>query len=191
MLLGLEYVASTLVLFGLNMSTLIKFRQIMCEKRIRIRFSRTSQVINEYHINVKELRFTKLIIVLTSICLFCRVFDLFANIQFRLKLYSVFVSPEAKALTSLIFVASFLFKFSLHAFDLLLYCRYDSNLNELVSSWTRAYRIARHSNVDNTWNINLALFSVVVQSTKLFFYEAKFDQKSNIFGSYFEIKTHT
>jgi hypothetical protein len=77
-------------------------------------------------------RFTKLILILTSVCIFTRTLDTTITVLNRLRLLSVLaMSDEAQALLKLTRASVFFLLILAHALDGLLYYCYDSKMRGL------------------------------------------------------------
>ncbi|MFT4802063.1 MAG: hypothetical protein ACI93N_001838 [Flavobacteriaceae bacterium] len=123
-LLFLECVIPVLVLTILNLTSVYKFRKIM-----RMRGHLISYKTKERKI---EIRTTKIVILLTLVCIITRAFDMFCEARIRIGWFKlVEYSAEEKVENELISHISKLFMNCAHAFEGIVYFTMDKNLKNM------------------------------------------------------------
>jgi hypothetical protein len=120
-----DTVIPIVIILFLNLASIYKFR-----KRVRIHHNLTR--INE---NKTENRYSKLVIILTTICIISRLLDLVTNILFRFSIFnpSIFTNSEVVLIIFSVNLTN-LFLFVIHAADGILYLVMDTNLSRLSLS---------------------------------------------------------
>lgn len=122
----LEAILLVISLAVFNFISLFKFRKMMKEKR---RLMATST----RHIDKAKIRFTKLILSLTSICIMCRLLDIAVSIFYMTT--TLFEIKLSEDLISLIFLSHTISIFMLivsHSLDGTFYFIYDRQLTRVL-----------------------------------------------------------
>jgi len=131
-------VASILVLIFINVVSIYKFK-IFLERHAHLTNNQTQA-------RKKEIKFTKMTFILTSICVLSRTFDLIAIFLNRpVNLNSAQFSTDYFKLTNLLRDAATLFLYAVHAFDGLFYLKMDTNLWKLIFKILRIDQVKTHS----------------------------------------------
>ncbi len=130
----IEFILPVLTLCVINAISWAKLRDTLSTKtRITPKNERNNQKAN--------VRFTKIIIILTSICILTRFFDGVMAIFYRLKLFlELNLSDELTALTDLIKFVSLFLMYASHALDGLIYYFYDTNFKRIFQSGWLVWR---------------------------------------------------
>ncbi len=119
---SVEVVVPLIILIVLNLIALFKFKKIIAAKR-RIQSN------NESKIEKSEIRFTRLILMLTLICIITRTFDAITGVFSRFKFNGfVIASKEYDGITYIFKIVSLFFLFVSHALDGLLYFVYNKQM---------------------------------------------------------------
>ena len=121
-ILFIEFVLPVLTLCFNNLISWVKFRNAIKRKK-RIKGKQDRVIDREANI-----RFTKMILVLTLICIVTRFIDAVIAIFYRIKLFfELQFSDESTALLELFRVIGWFLLFTAHALDGLIYFFYDIN----------------------------------------------------------------
>jgi len=131
-------VAAIIILFLINVVSIYKFK-LFLERHAHLTNNQTQA-------KKREIRFTKMTLILTTICVLSRTFDLIAIFLNRpVNLNSAQYSTDYIKLTSLLRDAATLFIYTVHAFDGLLYLKMDTNLWKLILKILRLDQVKIHS----------------------------------------------
>ncbi len=122
-----DTVIPIIIILILNLASIYKFK-----RRVRIHHNLTRKKLNE---NKTENRYSKLVIILTTICIISRLLDLVTTILFRSSVVnpSMFTDSEVAIIIFSVNLTN-LFLFVIHAADGILYLVMDSNLSRLSLS---------------------------------------------------------
>jgi hypothetical protein len=124
LILLLETIVPLVILLVFNIITLIKFKSIMSKKK-RLTNTKTKA-------KKATIKFTKLILALTFICILARTFDNITAIFKRLKTFYYFqISDEFTALIDLNKQIAYALLFAVHALDGILYFIYDKEIKRV------------------------------------------------------------
>lgn len=128
----LEFVIPLAILIILNLKSLVIFRRMLGMLAINNR--RADQEMRRFlDFNT---RFTKLVIILTFICIITRTFDLMVNLGHRaVLLFFPDASEELVELFLFLRTVNFLVLITAHALDGLLYYLYDAQMRSLLGKY--------------------------------------------------------
>ena len=119
-------IVSTVILIVLNLISVIKFRQrIAASIMIRKNFQSAGDKL--------EWRFTKMVIILSVLFISCKAVDHASNLISNSESLDEVPSFREKSIVNFSRQISYLFNFSFHVFNSLLYINMDSNLRKIVS----------------------------------------------------------
>lgn len=126
----LEFVIPLAMLIVLNLKSLIIFRRMLGMLANRRADQETRRFLDF------NTRFTKLVIILTFICILTRTFDMMVNLGHRaVLLFFPDASDELVELFLFLRTVNFLVLITAHAFDGLFYYLYDAKMRNLLGKY--------------------------------------------------------
>ena len=130
--LALESVLPTLILISINLVVLIKFRQ-------RMNFKINMNIQTTSFIKKTEVRFTKMILILTGTFTLTRFLDMISAISYRyVNYFQIKCDEDAKSAINFFRQFTYLLLFLQYVFNIFVYVKVDPNLRRLLKlSWIR------------------------------------------------------
>ena len=127
-ILILQTVIPLISLTVMNIIALVRFRKIKTDIS-----SLNTPDINDERIQETINRYTKLIIILTFICVIARTFDATLSLYNRVRLFlGIVLSDDLEALSRLMRLVAYLLIFTEHALDGVLYYIFDKNMRAFL-----------------------------------------------------------